>query len=148
MIQHNEDSMIDHRSWDPQTTGPRIHIDLPLPPQELKPNARSHWTAKAHATKRYRQTAWAIARSAIGLHPPRWTTATCQATFRFPTRRRRDRDNLLASLKSAFDGIADAGIVANDAGLIHLPVAIEIASDRPAQVTLTICEAHHERITV
>jgi len=44
------------------------------------------------------------------------------ARFFFKTRRRRDRDNLLASLKAAFDGLADAGLVADDSGLIHMPV--------------------------
>ena len=48
--------------------------------------------------------------------------AKVTARFFFRTRRRRDRDNLLASLKPAFDGIADARVVANDAGMIHMPV--------------------------
>jgi hypothetical protein len=48
--------------------------------------------------------------------------AKVTARFFFRTRRRRDRDNLLASLKPAFGGIADARVVANDSGMIHMPV--------------------------
>jgi len=48
--------------------------------------------------------------------------ARVTARFFFRNRRRRDRDNLLASLKPAFDGLADAGVVGNDSGMVHMPV--------------------------
>jgi len=95
-------------------------IVLPLPPRELSPNARPHWAVKARAIRQYRETAYL---SALAVRPARpWQTAKVTACFFFRTRRRRDRDNLLASLKAAFDGIADARVVANDAGMIHMPV--------------------------
>ncbi len=109
----------------------QIKITLPLPPKELSPNARGHWAAKARATKGYRQWAWAEAVSTSGGRRFRWLAATAVATFYFPQRRRRDRDNLLASLKAAFDGITDAEIIADDSGLIHLPVAVTIDRDNP-----------------
>ena len=55
--------------------------------------------------------------------------ARVTSKFFFRDRRRRDRDNLLASLKPAFDGIADARVVTNDSGMIHMPV--EQYVDRP-----------------
>jgi crossover junction endodeoxyribonuclease RusA len=93
-------------------------IVLPLPPRELSPNARPHYMAKARAVKRYRETAHLLA---LAERPGRpMSTARVTARFFFRTRRRRDRDNLLASLKPAFD--ADARVVTNDAGMIHMPV--------------------------
>ena len=95
-------------------------IVLPLPPRELSPNARPHWAAKARAVQRYREAAYlsALAERPVAPLP----VARVTSRFFFRTRRRRDRDNLLASLKPAFDGIADARVVANDAGMIHMPV--------------------------
>jgi hypothetical protein len=69
-------------------------------------------------------------KSGMDSKPP-WTSACCQATFFFEYRRVRDRDNCLAALKSAFDGLADAGVIANDAGLIHLPVVFDVDPLRP-----------------
>ena len=95
-------------------------IVLPLPPRELSPNARPHWAAKARAVKHYREAAYL---SSLAERPARpMHAARVTARFFFRNRRRRDRDNLLASLKPAFDGIADARVVANDAGMIHMPV--------------------------
>jgi len=95
-------------------------IVLPLPPRELSPNARPHWAAKARAVKRYRQTAWLCALAVRPSQPIQ--TARVTSRFFFRNRRRRDRDNLLASLKPAFDGIADARVVTSDSGMIHMPV--------------------------
>jgi Holliday junction resolvase RusA-like endonuclease len=95
-------------------------IVLPLPPRELSPNARPHYMAKARAVKRYRETAYLLALAERPARPMQAARVTSHFFFR--TRRRRDRDNLLASLKPAFDGIADARVVANDAGMIHMPV--------------------------
>jgi Holliday junction resolvase RusA-like endonuclease len=100
--------------------GRRLVVVLPLPPQELSPNARPHYMAKARAVKRYREAAHL---SALAERPARpMQAAKVTARFFFRTRRRRDRDNLLASLKPAFDGIADARVVTNDSGMIHMPV--------------------------
>lgn len=102
---------------------------LPIPPKELSPNARPHYMAKARAVRKYRTLAWAEARSQKVR--PGWATAEAQATFYVATNRRRDRDNLLASLKPAFDGLVDAGVLSDDSGLTHLPVLIVVDADRP-----------------
>jgi len=101
-----------------------IRIRLPLPSPRLSPNARAHWRSKARDVKSYRRAAAFYGRLALeeSGDPGAWTTADVGATFYHPTRRLRDADNLLASLKAAFDGFADAGIVSNDRALTHLPV--------------------------
>jgi crossover junction endodeoxyribonuclease RusA len=95
-------------------------IVLPLPPPELSPNARPHWAAKARAVRRYREAAYLSSLAERRARP--MNVAKVTARFFFRSRQRRDRDNLLASLKPAFDGIADARVVTNDAGMIHMPV--------------------------
>jgi len=93
-----------------------LSIWIGLPPRVLHPNARTHWAAKARAVKRYRLD---CRLSAMASLPPDrtgfpWPVARVKADFYFSTVRQRDEDNLLASLKAAFDGLQDAGIVAND----------------------------------
>lgn len=104
-------------------------VTLPLPPKELSPNARVHWAARATATRRYREAAYLLALPSRPRRPMQVARVT--ARFFFKTRRRRDRDNLLASLKPAFDGLADAGLVADDSGLIHMPVEQHIDRTDP-----------------
>lgn len=117
-------------------------ITLGLPPRELSPNVRANWPAKARATRKYREYAWAVTLSKIGRRiAPQWKRATVQATFFFQTKRRHDKDNLLANLKPAFDGIADAGLVENDAGLIHLPVEIVVEPGMWEHVELDVVKA-------
>jgi len=95
-----------------------ITITLPHPPHAVKPNARAHWPAKAAAVKRYRRASWAASVAALsGNTPPRWTKARMQIRAYFKTLQFPDPANFMASLKSAEDGIEDAGIIANDRGL-------------------------------
>jgi len=115
-----------------------LTITLRLPSPPLSPNWRGHWATKAKDVRLYRELANVMARQALGRQdPPRWKAATVQATFFFPDRRRRDKDNLLASLKAAFDGLADAGVVENDAGFTHLPVGVTVDGSK-SRVVLTI----------
>ena len=106
-----------------------ITIILPLPPNTLSPNARVHWAAKGKAVAKYRRDAEYAAIAALAamafdaglrMERPRWKRATATVAFYFRTRRRRDGDNALASIKAGLDGIADAGIVVNDSGLFPL----------------------------
>ncbi len=104
-------------------------VVLSLPPRELSPNARPHWAAKARAVHQYRETAYLSALAKRPGCPMRLARVT--ARFFFRNRRRRDRDNLLASLKPAFDGIADARVVTNDSGMIHMQVDQYVDRVRP-----------------
>jgi Holliday junction resolvase RusA-like endonuclease len=107
----------------------RIVISLRLPPEELTPNARPCRAAKATATRRYRDVAYLYALAARPGRPMERARVT--ARFFFRDRRQRDKDNLLASLKAAFDGIADARVITNDAGMVHQPIEIFVDCDRP-----------------
>lgn len=83
-------------------------IELPWPPKELSPNARVHFRTKAAAAKAYREQSYWITKAA----DPAPFSATGGIGLRFdfhpPDRRRRDLDNMLASIKAGVDGIADA----------------------------------------
>ncbi len=82
-------------------------VSLPWPGPDLSPNARLHWSKRHRAVKSAREDAWGITRA----HVQRKLTGfqiDVQATFCPPDRRRRDRDNMIASAKALFDGVADA----------------------------------------
>lgn len=79
-------------------------IVLDWPPKELNPNARVHWFVKNRASKRYRDDAHILAR-ANGI-PKMQGRVIATITFRPPDKRRRDIDNMLASIKAGIDGIA------------------------------------------
>lgn len=84
-----------------------MKVLLPWPPRELSPNARVHWARKAKIAKAYRGQAWALAVDAWGFR--QWVdSASFAITFNPPDNRARDLDNMLASMKSALDGIARA----------------------------------------
>jgi crossover junction endodeoxyribonuclease RusA len=92
-----------------------LAIVLPWPDKRLSPNARVHWAAKSALTKKARADAAvtvleaagarlsAIRAGLAGEHP-----IHLRLRFHEPDRRGRDADNIMASLKGAIDGIADA----------------------------------------
>ena len=82
-------------------------ITLPLPPMALSPNARSHWAVKHKAAKSYRQAALLMATTHCDLYRGvEFESYTLH--FFFGDKRRRDKDNYTARMKSALDGISDA----------------------------------------
>lgn len=111
-----------------------IIIDLPWPPKELSPNARIDRRKVAPIKKKHRADCYLMARAAtrerisgrhhitLMFYPPNdW--------------RMRDLDNLLASMKSGLDGVADAlGI--NDREFD--PLTVSMASEKGPRVRLTI----------
>ena len=109
-----------HAPTSPGDVGRRIVITLRLPPAELSPNERPHRAAKARAVRRYREAAYLYALAARPGRPMQAARVTSRFFFR--DRCRRDGDNLLSSLKAGFDGLADARVIGNDAGMIHMPV--------------------------
>ena len=78
-------------------------VILPWPPKELSPNARVHFRKKAAAVKTYKLDAYFSACAA-----GRQAGSSVSITFNPPDNRRRDLDNMLASIKSGLDGIAAA----------------------------------------
>lgn len=88
-----------------------IRIELPLPPAQLNPNRKNgtHWAMSQRAKASYRETCWGLtvqarARAAV----PADGDLALRITFRLPTKRRVDSDNLLASAKAGLDGVAAA----------------------------------------
>jgi hypothetical protein len=68
---------------------------------------------KASATKKYKRlTCEAIENEEIETAP--WGSAEVTAKFYLKDNRRRDADNAVGSLKSAYDGIVLAGLLADD----------------------------------
>lgn len=118
----------------------RITIKLEMPHKHLSPNSRCHWAQKSKAKKAQRKWACRLIMSDFYEGSPcraPWKTANVQIAVTPPDRRRRDKDNLLASLKAAFDGAQDAGLIADDSGLTYLPITIEAPDKANAGVSLT-----------
>lgn len=119
----------------------RVRFTLPLPPKALSPNARTHWAVKSRAVKAYRFCAQMAARKAWDDAGSPLLEADIVCVFHFRDKRRRDRDNLLASLKAAFDGMADAGIVSDDSSFRHQVEIGDPSSDPHVEITIS------ERVT-
>lgn len=86
-----------------------VRLALPWPASGLSPNARLHWARKAKLTKAARKDAW-VSTLAVRRRLPALADGpvSLEVVFCPPDYRRRDRDNLIASMKAANDGIADA----------------------------------------
>lgn len=119
-----------------------LSFTMPLPPKELSPNARVHWAKKFRAVREYRSLAKFHAGIAGALcRGLPWERAEVSLTFYFPHKRVRDGDNAIASMKAAFDGMSDAGVIANDSGLTHLPPTLLVDRDNPrVEITLTLAQ--------
>jgi len=89
-----------------------ITIRLPYPPAKLSPNARLHWAAKAKVVKQYRRDCGILTKVSDAPYRvvSRWNSPRLpiKITFHPPDKRRRDRDNMIASFKAGADGVADA----------------------------------------
>lgn len=92
-------------------------ITIPLPPKEVRNNWRGHYMTKARAVKRYRHISCLAAKSAMGGQVLGWARASVHITMYFPTARHLDPTNCIDSLKAAFDGLEDAGVIVNDNNL-------------------------------
>lgn len=82
---------------------------LPWPSRTLHPNARVHWAKKAEATREARAEA-KVRTIEAGWRALQLPEGRLHLWMDFypPDRRRRDDDGLLASMKAARDGIAQA----------------------------------------
>lgn len=87
-----------------------VTVELPWPDRRLHPNARPHWAARARAVDGARADAHLLTRAALGRAPVTFAPGPIRfAVVAYPPdRRRRDDDGIIASLKAARDGIADA----------------------------------------
>ena len=78
------------------------------PPLSL--NDRMHWRKKASITKTVRFNVGAVAAYAV----PAVSAAIVELHYVPRDARRRDRDNLVATLKPCMDGLVDAGVIPDD----------------------------------
>ncbi len=86
-------------------------IVLPWPDRRLSPNARLHWGARAKLAGEARRVGYVMAWAApISDRAELREASNLRLTIRLspPDKRRRDQDNLVASLKAPLDGIAAA----------------------------------------
>lgn len=87
-------------------------LKLPWVKPPLSLNDRdAHWAVTAKKKKDVRTTTALLARRA-GI--PRLETARVRLVWLVSDRRRRDRENITATLKPAIDGLVDAGVVEDD----------------------------------
>jgi crossover junction endodeoxyribonuclease RusA len=97
-------------------------ITLPWPPKELSPNARVHYHTRASHARSYRESAYWLTKASSLTSPdnddPR--DVVVRLDFHPPDARKRDLDNMLASIKSGLDGIADALEVNDQRFALHL----------------------------
>ncbi len=83
-------------------------IHLAWPHKDLSPNARKYRLAVAPLRKKARTEAmWACKAAKMNFAHLADTGLHLRITFNPPDRRKRDLDNLLASIKSHLDGVAD-----------------------------------------
>lgn len=84
-----------------------MEINLPWPHRDLSPNARVHWRVKHRRCHSYRHTcSWACVDQGVRKIDAQAIKATI--IFFPPDARRRDVDNMLASIKAAIDAVAEA----------------------------------------
>ena len=86
-------------------------LKLPWVKPPLSLNDREHWAPQAKKKTAVREASALLARQA-GI--PRLGTAKVRLVWLVSDRRRRDRENITATLKPAIDGLVDAGVVEDD----------------------------------
>jgi crossover junction endodeoxyribonuclease RusA len=117
-----------------------VSITLGWPAKALSPNARGHWATLAKARKAARHEGFfaALATHADMMRGSKG--ALVQVTFTPPSRHHRDTDNMVASIKSHLDGIADAIGIDDSKWTWAAPVIAEPCKPGHVVVTLTRIE--------
>ncbi len=93
----------------PMPAGDVISVTLPWPDSRLSPNSREHWASLMRAKRDAKGTGFWRTKAALGVDgKPAAKLLDVQITFHPPDKRRRDMDNMVASLKAYQDGIARA----------------------------------------
>jgi crossover junction endodeoxyribonuclease RusA len=109
-------------------------VTLGWPSRALSPNARTHWATLARAKKAARKEGYYAARSAGA--PYVMLSVSIQVTFIPPNARRRDLDNLIASIKPHLDGISDAIVIDDSRWIWAAPVIAK--PEKPGRVVVTL----------
>lgn len=89
-----------------------MRIELPYPNSGLNPNKKIHWAKKAKLAKTAKHTAYVLTLEQLDVRKRSMYQLKdkihLDVMFCPPDLRRRDLDNMIASMKSYFDGIAQA----------------------------------------
>lgn len=83
-------------------------VDLPWPDKILSPNAREHWRPVWKAKKKAKTDAFYCAMAAGKPKNIPAGDIHLDVVFYPPTNRTRDEDNMMARMKAALDGLAEA----------------------------------------
>lgn len=122
-----------------------VTVEIPMAPEkDLIPNQhrkQAHWSTQSRARKFFRnEAAW---QASLTL-PHNWQPITGPVTLdifvHWPKRRRPDLDAVVSSCKSAIDGLADAGVVADDKQIKKLTATHDYGAKVPGLTRLTIRE--------
>ena len=117
------------RTWD-------IRLPWTLPP--LSMNDRTHWRVRARKVADTRAATFALVNRRLPIFAPDHVAVTL--TYYPRDSRRRDADNLVATLKAVCDAIVDARIVPDDTPRYmtkHMPVIAEPDGDPRLVLTIT-----------
>lgn len=96
----------------------------------LSMNDREHWRKKAARVKQLRADVAKLCR--VHKVPP-LQRAQVQLYYRPRDRRRRDAENLVATLKPCADGVVDAGVLPDDCEPYLTPVMPKLLPCEPGQ---------------
>ena len=107
-------------------------VTLGWPSRALSPNARTHWATLARAKKAARKEGFYATSGPL----PHDVSVSIQVTFIPPNARRRDLDNLIASLKPHLDGISDAIRIDDSRWIWAAPVMAK--PEKPGRVVVTL----------
>lgn len=116
---------------------------LDWPPLSLSPNGRVHYMQKHRCVKAYRDHARVSGFNGRAIENP----IVCVVPI-VKVKRKRDLDNILASLKPALDGLTDAGWWKDDSNIkgIHLVPEIMVPSLSDRCILVISVASHNERI--
>jgi len=114
----------------------QVLLRMTAPPRELSPNARKHWAKKAHVVADYREECGWDAREQchVALTPP----ITARVTFVVPDHRRRDLDNLAASLKPMWDGLVDAKVLPDDRATVIVDIGYSLRVEKGQRYVMVL----------
>lgn len=131
------------------TQGEGVKLTLPWPPQQLSPNKRLHWAVVGKYKSRYREACYHTTRSQQRTGSRVFLTPKLALTMVFvaPDRRRYDRDNLVARMKSGLDGMCQA--LSIDDSMFH-SVTASVAEEKDKlnpHVRVYLCELYGKEYT-
>ena len=127
---------------DPQFFVYRIVIPR-LPPAEMSPNARGHWSTKHKATDEAHTEIWAIVHEkGKEVAKPRVPLASAIVTITWRCdRRRRDYDNFASRSKPWMDALVKEGFIEDDSNKVIKEFRLKFDYSKVEKTVIEIMEA-------